>query len=239
MRGPIHLVCVDLNGLLEDQQALRRDSGAVALSASRPKRAPLLRRWSRAPNRRVRHEAPEALSEKQSGPVRATLRIGDGDAQRLRHLDIRQTFNIVKDEGGAVVQRQLVDRRGQRHAQFGLARWVLHARRPVGDRRRVLAVLVERRQYLIERDFVTSTWPVAKLLVGGIGNDPVEPGAEGRLTPERVDLPDHGPERVLHDFLGVPRVSRDAAREAIRAVPYAATRSSAAAGSRRRSAFTR
>src|SRR5437660_2980131 len=81
-----------------------------------------------------------------------------------------------------------------------------------------LAVLVERRQHLIERDFVTSNWPVAKLLVGGIGDDPVEPGAEGRLTPERVDLPDHGPERVLHDFLGVPRVSRDAAREAIRAV---------------------
>src|SRR3989441_4089805 len=53
---------------------------------------------------------------------------------------------------------------------------------------------------------------------GGIGDDPVEPGAEGRLTPERVDLPYHGPERVLHDFLGVPRVSRDAAREAIRAV---------------------
>src|SRR5437667_1052619 len=82
----------------------------------------------------------------------------------------------------------------------------------------MLAVLVEHRQHFIERDLATSTWPAAKLLVGGIGDDPVEPRAEGRLTPERVDLPDHGPERVLHDFLGVPRVSRDAAREAIRAV---------------------
>src|SRR5438128_6675265 len=164
------------------------------------------------------HIDRQAGTQKEAGPVRATLRIGDGDAQRLRHLDIRQTFNIVKDEGGAVVQRQLVDRRGQRHAQFGLARWVMHARRPVGDWRGVLAVLVEHWQHLIERDFATSTGPVAKLLVSGIGDDPVEPGAEGRLTPERVDLPDHGPERVLHDFLGVSRVSRDAAREAIRAV---------------------
>src|SRR2546428_11253997 len=79
------------------------------------------------------------------------------------------------------------------------------------------AVLVEQRQHLVERDFATSTWPVAKPLVSGFGDDSVEPGAEGRLAPERVDLLDHGPERVLHDFLGVPRVSRDAAREAIRA----------------------
>src|SRR2546428_6913978 len=54
------------------------------------------------------------------------------------------------------------------------------------------AVLVEQRQHLVERDFATSTWPVAKLLVSGIGDDTVEPGAEGRLAPERVDLLDHG-----------------------------------------------
>src|SRR2546425_3630122 len=164
------------------------------------------------------HIDRQAGTQKEAGPVRATLRIGDGNAQRLRPLDIRQTFNIVKKDDGAVVRWQLLDRRRQRHAQFGLARWVIDARRPVGDWRHMLAALVERRQHLIERDFATSTWPVAKLLVGGIGDDPVEPGAEGRFTPERVDLPDHGPEGVLHDLLGIRVVARDADRQTIDAV---------------------
>src|SRR5438094_5882470 len=164
------------------------------------------------------HIDRQAGTQKESGPVRATLRIGDGDAQRLRHLDIRQAFNIVKKDDGAVVRWQLLDRRRQRDAQFGLARWVTDARRPVGDWRHMPAVLVERRQHLIERDFATSTLQVAKLLVGGIGDDPVEPGAEGRFTPERVDLPDHGPEGVLHDLLGIRVVARDADRQTIDAV---------------------
>src|SRR2546428_4738120 len=161
------------------------------------------------------HIDRQAGTQKEAGPVRATFRIGDCNAQRLRHLDIRQTFNIVKKDDGAVVRWQLLDRRRQRHAQFGLARWVIDARRPVGAWRHMLAALVERRQHLIERDFATSTWPVAKLLVGGIGDDPVEPGAEGRFTPERVDLPDHGPEGVLHDLLGIRVVARDADRQTI------------------------
>jgi hypothetical protein len=114
--------------------------------------------------------------------VHARLHVGDAEAQGLRHLDIRQTFNIVKEEGGAVVRWQLLDRRRQRHAQFSLAGWVFHARRPVGDRRHMLAVLVEQRQHLIERDFATSPWP-AELLVGGIRDDPVEPGAERPTHP--------------------------------------------------------
>src|SRR3989441_6892790 len=131
---------------------------------------------------------------------------------------MRETYDIVQDEYGAVVRRQLVDRRGQRHTQFGLAGLVVQARRPVGDRRGVLAVLVEQREGLVERDVAASVSPAAELLVGGVGDDAVEPGAEGRLTPERVDLPDHGPERVLHDFLGVLRGSCDADRQAIRAI---------------------
>src|SRR5437660_6519856 len=79
------------------------------------------------------HIDRQAGTQKEAGPVRATLRIVDGNAQRLRHLDIRQTFNIAKKDDGAVVRWQLLDRRRQRHAQFGLARWVIDARRPVGD----------------------------------------------------------------------------------------------------------
>src|SRR2546425_2787157 len=131
---------------------------------------------------------------------------------------MRETFDIVQDEDGAVVRRQLVDRRGQRHTQFGLAGLVVQARRPVGDRRGVLAVLVEQREGLVERDVAASVSPAAELLVGSIGDDSVEPGAEGRLTPERVDFPHHRPERVLYHFLGVLRASRDAARQAVRAV---------------------
>src|SRR2546425_12264002 len=59
----------------------------------------------------------------------------------------------------------------------------------------------------------------AEFLIGGDGHDPVEPGAEGRLTSEAVDLSDHGPERVLHDFLRILSVPRDTRGQAIRAVP--------------------
>src|SRR5713101_4444609 len=91
------------------------------------------------------------------------------------------SINLIGRASWQLVPPMTIDRRRQRHAQFGLARWVIDARRPVGDWRHMLAVLVERRQHLIERDFATSTWPVAKLLVGSIGDDPVEPGAEGRF----------------------------------------------------------
>src|SRR5262249_20707093 len=40
--------------------------------------------------------------------------------------------------------------------------------------------------------------------------DAVEPGAEARISPERVDLPCHAQDRVLHDFLGIRAAAGDA-----------------------------
>src|SRR3989442_14625555 len=74
--------------------------------------------------------------------------------------------------------------------------------------------LVEERQHLVQRQFLP-TVPAAQLLVGRVRHDAVEPGSERRLTAEAVDLPDRGPERVLHDFFSILAVAGDAAGEAI------------------------
>lgn len=63
------------------------------------------------------------------------------------------------------------------------------------------------------RGTLDAALPCAEFLVRRIGDDAVQPGAEGQLTPEGIDLPDHAPERVLHDLLGVLFVSGDPRRQ--------------------------
>src|SRR5437763_11646286 len=165
-----------------------------------------------------RHIVTEPLSEKQPGAVYARLHVRDADAQGLADLATRQPFDIVQDERRAIRRRQLVDRRGQRRSQLGLKGRVLHAWRPIVAGLDVRARLIEERQDLVQREIRPSDAPTAELLVGGVRDDPIEPGAEGRLPFERLDLPDHAPERVLHDLLGIRVVSRDTDGEAVRAV---------------------
>src|SRR2546426_3295093 len=105
---------------------------------------------------------------------------------------MRETFDIVQDEDGAVVRRQLVDRRGQRHTQFGLAGLVVQARRPGGDRRGALAVLVEQRGGLVQRDVAATVLTAAEVLVRGGGDDAAESRDERRRPPGRVHLPHYG-----------------------------------------------
>src|SRR5207247_1356101 len=70
------------------------------------------------------------------------------------------------------------------------------------------APLIEDRHHDVPGHVSTPALPGAELLIGRVRHDPVEPGAEGRLTPEAVDLPDHGPECVLHDFFCILPVRR-------------------------------
>jgi len=58
----------------------------------------------------------------------------------------------------------------------------------------------------------------AKFRVRAVSGDAIEPGAEGRITSERIDPPDHCPEGVLDDLLGIRAVARDAHRQAIDAI---------------------
>src|SRR5688500_7882523 len=78
-------------------------------------------------------------------------------------------------------------------------------------------ILVERWKDLVERDLVTSTGAAAAVVVGGIRCDSVDPRSQRCIAPERVDLPDHVQERILHGFLGILLVAGDADRQAIRA----------------------
>src|SRR5262245_41717314 len=64
-------------------------------------------------------------------------------------------------------------------------------------------ILMERRQNFVEWDIDEGSWVSAHLLVGGVADDTVDPGFEGSVTPERVDLPRHAPERILNDLLGI------------------------------------
>src|SRR5438132_10644244 len=78
-------------------------------------------------------------------------------------------------------------------------------------------ILVERGQNFVERDIDECLWTSANLFVGAVADDPVDPGSEGRVTPERIDLPHHAPERILDGLLGILLVARDSDRQAIRA----------------------
>ena len=70
-------------------------------------------------------------------------------------------------------------------------------------------VLVEYREHVVERDLHALALSAPEFMIGAVGDDAVEPGSEGRLAPERVDLADHGQERILDDLFGVLGVARD------------------------------
>ena len=55
----------------------------------------------------------------------------------------------------------------------------------------------------------------ANFRVGAVCGDAIEPGAEGRITSERVDLPRHAQDRVLDDFLGIWAAAGDAHGQAV------------------------
>jgi len=79
----------------------------------------------------------------------------------------------------------------------------------------VAPILIERRQSFVERHPDEVSWTSADLFVSGIGDDPVDPGSEGRVTSERVNLADHAQEGVLDGFLGIVLVARDSYSQAI------------------------
>src|SRR6266403_1080551 len=80
----------------------------------------------------------------------------------------------------------------------------------------VAAVRIEQRQDVIQRELSPAFLPAAEFVVGSVRHDAVEPGPEGRLAAEGIDLSDHGAQGVLHDLLRVLIVPRDAAGQAIR-----------------------
>src|SRR2546425_8492699 len=82
----------------------------------------------------------------------------------------------------------------------------------------VPAAVIEVRQHFVQRHFGATVRAATDLLIGGVGDDAVEPGPEGRLASERVDLADHRPDGVLNDFLGVLLAQRDPGRQTIRTV---------------------
>src|SRR5690242_21006771 len=80
------------------------------------------------------------------------------------------------------------------------------------------AIVIERRQNFVERDIAECPWTSADLLIGGVADDAVDPGSEGRVTPERIDLPHRVPKRILDSFLGVLLVARNPCRQPISSI---------------------
>ena len=145
-----------------------------------------------------------------------------GDSHRGRDLGHRQAFHVAEDDDGTVMRRKFSDRRVQRGPKLGPHRRVFDARRPVRDRIGLLPILMEQGNDLVQRDLGGSVRVVPQLVVGGVGDDPVNPRAEGRITPESLDLSDHAQQRVLHDLLGVRRVACDTNGQAVDAVSVGA-----------------
>src|SRR5207249_7497721 len=65
----------------------------------------------------------------------------------------------------------------------------------------------------------------AELLIRRVRHDAIEPGAEGGVASEGIDLAAHGPKRVLHHFLRIGRAARDADSQAIRPVTIGSNQS--------------
>src|SRR5258706_14722532 len=103
----------------------------------------------------------------------------------------------------------MVDGGGPQLAQLGLERGLLAPPRPVAERLRVLAELVEARGERVPGDLVALPVPAAQLLVRRVGGDAVDPAPEGGLTLEGVDIAGDRPEGVLHHFLRVLLVAGD------------------------------
>src|SRR5215470_15424663 len=79
-------------------------------------------------------------------------------------------------------------------------------------------MLVEHGEDGVQRDISALPSPLPEPLIGRVGHDTIEPRAERAVSAKCLDLPDHGPERVLHDFLGILRATRDPDGEAEGAV---------------------
>ena len=167
-----------------------------------PRHVPLSSRFpDRSPG--AGHEDRQMIAEQQSGAMSTDLRRRNGDPQGLGDLAHRQPFDVTQDRHGPVVSRELGDCRAQQNAKLCLHRRVVDARRPVADDAGMAPIFMERRQNFVERDIDEGPWASADLLVGGVADDPVDPGSEGRVSPERVDLANDAPERILNDFLGI------------------------------------
>jgi hypothetical protein len=119
----------------------------------------------------------------------------------------------VHEDDGAIIDREVSNRRAQRGAKFCLHDWVVNAFGQIFDRVRVLSVLVGQQEDRVEGDLVTSVPAATELLVGGVHRDTIDSGSEGGIAPERVDLPKDGPENILEDFLGIRSVVRDPDRQ--------------------------
>src|SRR2546427_13053393 len=148
--------------------------------------------------------------------MHARLDDRDSEPEGLRDLLIRSPLDVAQHQRCPGGSWKVVDRRGQRHSQLGLRGWIARSRRPVDLGSDMTAALVEERQHLVQRQLLFAVPPAARLLGGRVRDDAVYRGSERRLTAEAVDLPDHGPERVLYDFFRILAVAGDAAREATR-----------------------
>ena len=147
--------------------------------------------------------------------MRARLHERDAQSESFRDLGVRSPLDVAQHQHGTVGGGQLVDGRRQRRSQLRLHGEVVRGRRPVDHRGVVATALVEDRQHLVQRHFVSTAVPTAELLVRGVRHDAIEPRAECRLASKRVDLSDHRPQGVLHDFLRVRGTAGDAAGKTV------------------------
>ena len=115
------------------------------------------------------------------------------------HRDIPngQTVVVVQQHAHSLRLRQGVDQRHDHPALFFVLQQML---------RLITAVqLLQRVQHLLFRLLPVQErqLSIAKLMVAGVGDDPVQPAPESVRRPQRPQAPDHGDQDVLGRILGV------------------------------------
>jgi hypothetical protein len=132
-----------------------------------------------------------------SSPSAAALHRAARHLQHLSRVLDRVAHHVDEDQGRALVGGQALQRGRNLHGDLALARLV-------GQRRVALGGLDQ--LVVGDRPDGLAAHPVE----AGVDDDPVQPGGDGRLTPEGAGLAVGGDEGVLHGVGGLVGVAERA-----------------------------
>lgn len=176
---------------------------AAARASARARRDAATARW----------RSPPAGRADQPAAVQARLQRLVLDLELAARFFRREPAQVAQDDRLAIDRRQFRHRDAQRVAHLPPVHELVAEVGPVGRLQGARREVVERADRLVGH-FVAARRPGrAQARHGGVEGDAVDPGREGGVAAEPVDLVPHLEQHVLHDFFGVFLVARVAQRQ--------------------------
>src|SRR5690348_11927233 len=141
---------------------------------------------------------PQILAQGLTSARQTRFHRANGDAERERDVLVAQAVDLAQHDGGALIERQPVQRALQPIAELLLLECAVG---PQVQRRWEIAV---RRDVRVERDLIVAVppppepMPVARL----VDRDAINPGAKTRLATEPMDGAENPEEHLLGEVEG-------------------------------------